>query len=215
VQIADNVIKAKLEQVYWVSGTACSGKTTVARALAEKFELGLYNADEMYAQHMTMASPEYQPSMCRQFPDLRSWFCQPLDEYSKGLDTNLREALDMVIIDAICLSRERPLVVEGSFSPKWLQHIAPSQRFAFMYARPELVRRDFFAREDKQDVLAAINALPDGERVREHVLNVVEHSARQWIETALQCGVQMFERTDHVAVAERVTLLARHFGLKG
>lgn len=214
MQIADNVLAGYLRRVYWVSGTACSGKTTVARALAEQYGLELYNADEMYASHLRLAAPEYQPSMCRQFTDLLSWFSQPLREYHRGLNDNLREALDMVILDVLCLSRAQPVVVEGSFDPEWLKDIVPHERFAFLYASPGLVRRDFFSRDDKADVLAAINALPDGQQIREHVLDVVEYGARRWTERARAFGAKMFERTDKVSVEQRVALLAEHFHLE-
>ncbi len=213
MHIADNVLAVYLQQVFWISGTACSGKTTVASALATKHGLGYYSADEMYDQHLRLADPEYQPSMCRQLPDLRSWFNQPLEQYYHGLNDNFREELDMIIIDAICLSRTRSLIVEGGFDPGWLQNIVPTHRFAFLYASPELVRRDFFDREDKQNVLAAINALPDAEQVREHVLDVVEYGTCQWIEKARSHGVKMLERTDQVTVEQRVELLAKHFRL--
>ena len=76
------------------------------------------------------------------------------------------------------------------------------------------MRRDFVERDDKQDMYAAIDALPDAERLREHVLDVVEHGTRQWIEKARSHGVKMLERTDHVTVKQRVELLADHFGLR-
>ena len=33
----DNVIKEYLKNVYFITGTPCGGKTTVSRALAEKY----------------------------------------------------------------------------------------------------------------------------------------------------------------------------------
>ncbi len=214
MHIADNVLAVYLQRVFWISGTPCSGKTTVASALATRHGLGFYSADEMYDQHLRLADPEYQPSMCRRFPDLRSWFSQPLGQYHQGLNSSFREELDMIIIDAICRSRTRPLIIEGSFDPGWLHNIVPPHRFAFLYARPELVRRDFFHREDKQDVLVAINALPDAEQVREHVLDVVEYGTGQWVEKARSHGVKMLERTDQITVEQRTELLAEHFRLE-
>ena len=35
----DNVIKEYLKNVYFITGTPCGGKTTVSRALAEKYGL--------------------------------------------------------------------------------------------------------------------------------------------------------------------------------
>ncbi len=213
MQIADNILAVYLQRVFWVSGTACSGKTTLSSALADEFDLDCYHADEMHKQHLELADPDYQPSLCREFQDVSSWFGQPLKQYNQVLNSNFREELDMIILDAICRSRTRPLVVEGSFDPVWLKNIVPHHRFAFLYASPELVRRDFFDRQDKQDILAAINTLPDAERVREHVLDVVEYSTRQWIEKARSHGVKMLQRTDQVTVEQRTELLAEHFRL--
>lgn len=213
MQVADNVLARHLEQVFWVSGTACSGKTTVGRVLAERYGLQFYNADENYGAHRELASPEFQPSMCREFPSLRSWFCQPLHEYVQSLEGNLREALDMVMLDAVILSRNGPLIVEGSFHPAWLGNVVPPSRYAFLFAAPDLIRRDFFARKDKQDVYAALNTLPDADAVVAHVLDVVTHSARSWTEGARAQGAAMFERTDEIDVEERVSQIARHFGM--
>lgn len=213
--IADNVLAHHLRNVYWVSGTACAGKTTVAEALAKKLGFHFYSADEMYEKHRKLAYPQWQPSMCRQFPDLRSWFTQPLEEYHQGMNTNHREELDMIIMDLVALAQNQPVIIEGSFEPGWLQDIVPPERFAFLYAEPQVVRRDFFDREDKRDVLDAINSLPDGEKVREHVLDVVEYGTREWIKKARKYGVMMLERTREVSVDQRVKILATHFCLGG
>ena len=42
----DNVIKEYLKNVYFITGTPCGGKTTVSRALAEKYGFELFDVDE-------------------------------------------------------------------------------------------------------------------------------------------------------------------------
>ena len=169
----------------------------------------------MYVAHRKLAEPKWQPSMCREFPDPRSWFTQPLEEYHQGLEHNLREELDMIIVDLLRLAEKQRVIIEGSFDPGWLQGIVPPERYAFLYAAPGTVRRDFFSREDKRDVLAAIDALSDGKQVKEHVLDVVEYGTREWIEKARCFGVMMLERTPEVRVEDRVRTLEEHFGLGG
>ena len=39
----DNVIKEYLKNVYFITGTPCGGKTTVSRALAEKYGFELFD----------------------------------------------------------------------------------------------------------------------------------------------------------------------------
>ena len=43
----DNVIKEYLKNVYFITGTPCGGKTTVSRALAEKYGFELFDVDEI------------------------------------------------------------------------------------------------------------------------------------------------------------------------
>lgn len=38
----DNVIKKYLKNVYFITGTPCGGKTTISRALAEKYGVDRY-----------------------------------------------------------------------------------------------------------------------------------------------------------------------------
>lgn len=44
--IADNVIAHKLQNVYWILGGSCGGKSTAARLLAEKYGFYHYSGDE-------------------------------------------------------------------------------------------------------------------------------------------------------------------------
>ena len=47
----DNVIKEYLKNVYFITGTPCGGKTTVSRALAEKYGFELFDVDERFDEH--------------------------------------------------------------------------------------------------------------------------------------------------------------------
>ena len=44
----DNVIKEYLKNVYFITGTPCGGKTTVSRALVEKYGFELFDVDERF-----------------------------------------------------------------------------------------------------------------------------------------------------------------------
>ena len=59
----DNVLKAYLRNVYFIAGTPCGGKTTVSRALSEKFGIPVYDNDYHFDLHRQLADLEHQPSM--------------------------------------------------------------------------------------------------------------------------------------------------------
>lgn len=59
----DNVIKEYLKNVYFITGTPCGGKTTVSRALAEKYGFELFDVDERFDEHKKMSNPLFQPAM--------------------------------------------------------------------------------------------------------------------------------------------------------
>ena len=54
----DNVIKEYLKNVYFITGTPCGGKTTVSRALAEKYGFELFDVDYNGKTYPIAALPE-------------------------------------------------------------------------------------------------------------------------------------------------------------
>lgn len=60
--IADNVLREKLKNVYFLWGR---GKTTIANTLQEKYGFCIYRTDDGREQQMKIADPAYQPYMCR------------------------------------------------------------------------------------------------------------------------------------------------------
>lgn len=61
----DNVIKEYLKNVYFITGTPCGGKTTVSRALAEKYGFELFDVDERFDEHKKMSNPLF--SACDEY----------------------------------------------------------------------------------------------------------------------------------------------------
>lgn len=59
----DNIIKAYLKNVYFITGTPCGGKTTVSRALGKKYYIPVYDIDEQFVQHRKMSDKAFQPAM--------------------------------------------------------------------------------------------------------------------------------------------------------
>jgi len=55
----------KLTQVFWLGGSACAGKTAVARHLAARYGLALYSCDDRFEDHLRRAHPGRHPNFHR------------------------------------------------------------------------------------------------------------------------------------------------------
>lgn len=64
MNIADNVIKRKIKNVYFIWGR---GKTTISKELVKKHDIFIYSTDDSRSWHLKNASPQYQPNICRDF----------------------------------------------------------------------------------------------------------------------------------------------------
>lgn len=78
MQIADNIIKHALSNVYFIWG---SGKTTTANALGQKHGFYVYHTDNSRSRHFKNAHPDYQPAMCRNVHDF--WALEKDDALSE------------------------------------------------------------------------------------------------------------------------------------
>ena len=76
----DNVIKEYLKNVYFITGTPCGGKTTVSRALAEKYGFELFDVDERFDEHKKMSNPLFQPVMNTYFNSADEFFGRTVEE---------------------------------------------------------------------------------------------------------------------------------------
>lgn len=53
------------QPVFWIGGSACAGKSTLAEMYAEKYGLALYACDGHFNDHLKRITVEQQPAMSR------------------------------------------------------------------------------------------------------------------------------------------------------
>lgn len=213
MKIADNVLEYYLRNVYWVCGSACGGKSTMAKFLAEKHDFILYNADEKVFTHKKIASPWEQPAMCRHFVDWEWFFNRPSDEYVKWLEDALNEEMSMIIMDLLHLAKEKPVIVDGVYAADAIRGIVPYQRAIFLYAREEVIRRDYFNREDKLAMLDVVNKLSDPKKTLDNIYKAVVLASQRSIERTKATGMKYLIRDTESKFSEMLQIVERHFNL--
>ncbi|WP_147433956.1 hypothetical protein [Planomicrobium sp. Y74] len=110
----------KLSHVYWIGGSPCAGKSTIARMLTEEFGFRYYKSDDTYDEHLKRSSRNQHPNLSK-LKGL-SWgeywsprFCT-VDVEQQIQESLLfyEEQFSMVLEDLLGLPDSSPILVEGS-----------------------------------------------------------------------------------------------------
>jgi hypothetical protein len=102
-----------LPHIYWLGGSPCAGKSSVARQIAQRYEIELYSVDEAFAAHQARFDP-------RQHPTITRWLAASWDErWMQAPEVLLTEAIacysehfSLILEDVLKLNR--PALVEGT-----------------------------------------------------------------------------------------------------
>jgi hypothetical protein len=175
MNIADNILKYHLKNVYFICGTACGGKTTISRALAEKYGFVLYDMDTRYPENDLIADNVNQPAMTTKFPSWEYYFNRPYKEYGEWLKNSMNEQIPMALIELIKLSQNQKVVADIHLSVDTASRISDFNRVVFLIARPELISKDYYKRPDHRDLYDCIMSLSDPEKSFENCSKTLEY----------------------------------------
>jgi 2-phosphoglycerate kinase len=215
MKISDSFLNAQLQNVFWIGGAGYGGKTTITNFLASKHGFQPYHPEDLFHLHKQAASPEDHPSLHAPFHGWEWFFNRPIDEYIQWIDANGREQFEMVVLDLVKLNAQAKVVIDGFLLDPWLlKRLTEYSKIIFLYADEETIRKGFFSRADKQDLVDVVNTLSDPARTREHTIKVVcEHSARKRAE-ADAAGFKVLVRNSESSLQETLATVEKHFGLR-
>ncbi|RED52948.1 hypothetical protein [Cohnella lupini] len=220
MNIADNILKHHLQNVYVITGHACGGKTMASRYLADKYDLILLDWDEQFAMYQALVEPLYQPAMSKR-PEFTSWeeyFMRPPAEYSKWLDKTFREQTEMVIAHLLKLSGNaggKKIIVDGFFTVETLKKISNYNKVVFLLSSEEVVRSDYFNRDCKRDMYECIKGLRDPEAAFENVFQTMFYKVEEGEQEIRESGFKWFKReTLGTDPMDTIRQIETHFGLR-
>jgi cytidylate kinase len=211
--IADSILAYHLRNVYWIGGGACGGKSTLARHLAERHDMVLYNCDEHAGECRQVACHQDYPAIKRHFVDSEDYFNRPLDEFAGWLHDLFDEQFHMVVLDALKLAENHRVVVEGHYAPSAASRLSTYNHCLFLFAEPQVQRDSYFAREDKQDMLREIRTLKDPERIIETIHQTSAVLTERSLAEVKTIGLKYMIRTASTTMDEMIAFAEKHFEL--
>lgn len=209
----DNIIKQYLKNVYFISGTPCGGKTTISRALGEKYGIQVYDIDEQFPIHQQMSDSEHQPAMNKKFRDADEFFGRTVEEYRDWLLCNKREQLDYMLLDLIRLSVDDPIICDCHLTVDEARLMSDPSRVAFLIKEPTDLVDDYCNRPDHQGFSDFIHSAADFEQAKatcNETLRTLNAESYQAIKVS---EFFWLERDDERSAEETMKLVGQHFCL--
>lgn len=151
-------IAQALRHVYWIGGSPCAGKSSVAEALAERYDMASYNCDAAFEIHEKTVDPERFPTLSRLSRlSCNDLWMRPVPQQVSEEIALYDEEFSLILDDLRALPTDRPVIAEGAaLLPHLLHDLGiDAHRTLWMVPTPQFQREHYTRREWRHDVLAA------------------------------------------------------------
>jgi len=192
VNLPDNIIRYFLSNVYFISGNACAGKSTISEYLSKKYDIALYNWDEQFSKHKEISDPFYQPAMNKEYIKWEEYFSRPPKEYSDSLKKSIREQVEIAILDLVRIAKDQKVIVDGIFPCDILRDISSPDRVVFLMAKIEVIRQVFFDRSDRREMLDCLKKLDNSTELTANMFKALEYTLDDDMKDVQKSGFKYF-----------------------
>ena len=219
--IANNILKHNLRNVYFLTGTALAGKTTMAAALAEKHGFLRFHDnwhEENFIEFRSICDEKYQPRSAekKETTDWEAFFGRSVEEFlaaNAGRGEN-DEYVEFALIELIKLSQKGKVITDLCMPVELVAEISDSSRIACLLASPELVTCENYGnREDHREFLECILSLSEPEKkvaVQDELFRI---GVEKMYADARKYNLFTIVRNGESTVENTLKLIEEHFAL--
>lgn len=220
MKIENNILKYYLRNVYFITGTAYAGKSTMVKMLSQKYDMIFCGENYHSAVSDIVAEPEVQPNLCylKNMKDWKEFVTRTPEEYERWIYSTGREAAEFEIAELISLSRDKKVIADTSIPVEFLKEISDYHHVAVMLSPQSMSVERFFDRDDpeKQFILSVIENSEDPKAVMENYRKglALINSKAHYDEYADSGFFTLVRQDDGRDTREEVcSIIAKHFKL--
>ena len=218
IGIESNLLRELFRNVYFLNGTACAGKSTMVRLLAEKYD-GICCGENYHDQLMHLIDPMHQPNLSY-FDTMSGWqefVTRSPEEYDAWIQGSSREAaeLEIILLLRLCATGKK-IFVDTNISVDILREISDYNHVAIMLSPQWMSVDRFFDRPDaeKQFIYRKLMETPDPEWALENYRRILEKvNSRVHYEEFANSGFFTHLRTEESTIEGTLSILEKHFNL--
>ena len=201
-------------EIYYIGGSPCAGKSTIAEGLAKEYGLFYFRADDGLEKYIRLGAQRGLP-ICRkqaQMSPEQIWMRDPRLQYEEEL-LFYEEIFPFILEDLRQLHTGQDIITEGAcYLPALVQGIGvPADRYLSLTPKREF---QFFHYRQRAFVPIILEGCSDTEQA---FLNWMERDVLFAGEARRQCeefGYRSLVNDGAAPIGEMAEAIAVHFGLK-
>ena len=128
----DKYKKEQFKNIYFITGTATGGKTTISKALAQKYGWLRYDVDERFEEHKKLSNPIDHPNMNKNFKNADEFFMRDKNEYVQWLKSNSSEQMEFILADLVELSKNQVVICDLHLTVEEAKKLANPNQVIFL-----------------------------------------------------------------------------------
>jgi len=220
MKIENNILKHYLRNVYFITGTAYAGKSTMVKMLSEKYNMICCGENFHCTVSDVVATPDIQPDLCymKTMVDWKEFVTRTPEEYERWIYGVGREVAGFEIAEIISVAKDRKVIVDTNIPLDILKEISDYHHVVVMLSPQSMSVERFFDRTDpeKQFILSVIESCEEPEKVMKNykkglaLINSQEHYD-EYANSGFFTVVR--ENSEEDTREEVCKILAEHFGL--
>ena len=108
-------LQIRLAHVYWLGGSPCAGKSSIADLLAERYGMRIYRCDDAFYRHRDLITPAEQPVFYRlmQLSSEDLWMRPVVQQTAEEIEI-YREEFGLILADLLAMDGSHPILAEGA-----------------------------------------------------------------------------------------------------
>ncbi|MBO5337758.1 MAG: AAA family ATPase [Lachnospiraceae bacterium] len=199
--------------VFFLLGCPCSGKTTVGKILAQKYNMYYFSGDEKRFYYYRFADASKHKYMTKNTSDFWDWSLAEMVDWEKGV---ISEQTPYILEDLNKLSEHHEFVLfEGMLDMECLSNNVVSDHIVYLTVERNICEKEFFSRKDHNAMITAImntSGISDAEKMRRIEMRKAA-AIDAFYEKPEKSGIQSYSRSDIMSPSEMAERIEKFFGL--
>lgn len=215
---AQNSLKGR-DNIYWIIGGSCSGKSTISQAIAEKTGITLYDMDaHIYGSYISQYTLERHPAN-------KTWLSAPnplawqldlsLEDFDAFNRTANIEHFDLFTNDPEIIETQHPILVDGGIThPSLLAKIIPPENIFCLDTSREDRVNTWENAEERAQMKEWVFALSEPQAKWKKFLECDEWITQTIISECRENNIEVIVRDEQTSVEDLAQQVADYLRIK-
>jgi len=206
-------LKRALSHVFWIGGSPCAGKSSIAKILVDKYKLQYYECDHQFGKHQARVVPDRRPAF-HQLSRM-SWdeiWMRPVPVQVAAEFDIYREEFEMIVEDLLALPGSPPILAEGAaLLPDCVVEVLMNRRQAIWITPTEGFQRTHYPRRPWiQEILRQCS---EPQQAFQNWMDRDVAFAKQVAGRAAELGLALIKVDGMMTITETAAIAANFFEL--